>query len=182
MNQTLLILLVALCFSALFSGLEIAFVSSDKLRFEMDSAQNTFYSRILEKFIRNPNLYISTMLVGHNVSLVIYSTMMARVIDALLPPGLITNEFVMVVITTLVSTLIVIVLGEFVPKIIFRHNPNGKLNFFAVPLYLIYIILYPISDRLPEKYSDCQDVLVSSVSNRGQALSAKGAGWPRRRH
>ena len=81
------------------------------------------------------------MLVGHNVSLVIYSTMMARVIDALLPPGLITNEFVMVVITTLVSTLIVIVLGEFVPKIIFRHNPNGKLNFFAVPFIFLYIIL-----------------------------------------
>lgn len=145
MNHTLLILLVALCFSALFSGLEIAFVSSDKLRFEMDSAQNTFCSRILGRFIRNPNLYISTMLVGNNIALVIYSTMMARLIESILPPGLITNEFVMVVITTLVSTLIVIVIDEFVPKIIFRHNPNGKLNFFAVPLYLIYIILYPIS-------------------------------------
>lgn len=145
MNHTLLILLVALCFSALFSGLEIAFVSSDKLRFEMDSAQYTFCSRILGRFIRNPNLYISTMLVGNNIALVIYSTMMARLIESFLPPGLITNEFVMVVITTLVSTVIVIVIGEFVPKIIFRHNPNGKLNFFAVPLYLIYIILYPIS-------------------------------------
>lgn len=145
MNHTLLIMLVALFFSALFSGFEIAFVSSDRLRFETDARQNSLSSRILGRFFNNPNLYISTMLVGNNIALVIYSTMMARLIEMLLPAGFIENEFVLVVLETLVSTAIVIVVGEYVPKTIFRINPNGKLNFFAVPLYLIYILLYPIS-------------------------------------
>ena len=138
-------MLVALFFSALFSGLEIAFVSADRLRFEMDVERNTFSSRLLERFFRNPNIYISTMLVGNNIALVLYSTMMAHLIEMLLPQGLIVNEFLMIVLETLVSTAIVIVVGEFVPKTVFRYNPNGKLNFMAFPIYLIYIILYPIS-------------------------------------
>jgi len=145
MSHTLIIMLVALFFSALFSGLEIAFVSADRLRFEMDVERHTFSSRLLERFFRNPNIYISTMLVGNNIALVLYSTMMAHLIEMLLPQGLIANEFLLIVIETLVSTAIVIVVGEFVPKTLFRFNPNGKLNFLAFPIYLIYIILYPIS-------------------------------------
>ena len=145
MSHTLVIMLVALFFSALFSGLEIAFVSADRLRFEMDLEQHTFSSGLLERFFRNPNIYISTMLVGNNIALVLYSTMMAHLIELLLPKGLITNEFLLIVLETLVSTAIVIVIGEFVPKTVFRSNPNGKLNFFAFHIYLIYIILYPIS-------------------------------------
>ena len=75
MSHTLYILIAALLFSALFSGLEIAFLSSDRLRFEMDLEQRTFSSRLLERFFRNPNIYISTMLVGNNIALVVYSTM-----------------------------------------------------------------------------------------------------------
>ncbi|MCQ2068616.1 MAG: hemolysin family protein [Bacteroidaceae bacterium] len=145
MSHTLIIMLVALFFSALFSGLEIAFVSADRLRFEMDVERHTFSSRLLERFFRNPNIYISTMLVGNNIALVLYSTMMAHLIEMLLPQGFIANEFLLIVIETLVSTAIVIVVGEFVPKTLFRFNPNGKLNFLAFPIYLIYIILYPIS-------------------------------------
>ena len=145
MSHTLVIMLVALFFSALFSGLEIAFVSADRLRFEMDVERHTFSSRLLERFFRNPNIYISTMLVGNNIALVLYSTMMAHLIEMILPEGLISNEFLLIVLETLVSTAIVIVIGEFVPKTIFRSNPNGKLNFLAFPIYLIYIILYPIS-------------------------------------
>jgi CBS domain containing-hemolysin-like protein len=141
-------MLVALFFSALFSGLEIAFVSADRLRFEMDVERHTFSSRLLARFFRNPNIYISTMLVGNNIALVLYSTMMAHLIEALLAmiPGFsVTNDFLLIVIETLVSTAIVIVIGEFVPKTLFRSNPNGKLNILAFPIYLIYIILYPIS-------------------------------------
>jgi CBS domain containing-hemolysin-like protein len=145
MSHTLVIMLVALFFSALFSGLEIAFVSADRLRFEMDVERHTFSSRLLERFFRNPNIYISTMLVGNNIALVLYSTMMAHLIEMLLPEGLISNEFLLIVLETLVSTAIVIVIAEFVPKTVFRSNPNGKLNFLAFPIYLIYIILYPIS-------------------------------------
>jgi len=148
MSHTLVIMLVALFFSALFSGLEIAFVSADRLRFEMDVERHTFSSRLLERFFRNPNIYISTMLVGNNIALVLYSTMMAHLIEMLLAmiPGFsISSEFLLIVIETLVSTAIVIVVGEFVPKTLFRSNPNGKLNILAFPIYLIYIILYPIS-------------------------------------
>ena len=145
MTHTLVIMLVSLFFSALFSGLEIAFVSADRLRFEMDAERRTFSSRLLGLFFRNPNLYLSTMLVGNNIALVLYSTMMAHLIEMLLPAGLISNSFLLIVLETFVSTAIVIVVGEFVPKTLFRSNPNGKLNFFAFPLYLIYIILYPIS-------------------------------------
>ena len=145
MTHTLIIMLVALFFSALFSGLEIGFVQADRLRFEMDVEQRTFSSRLLERFFRNPNIYISTMLVGNNIALVLYSTMMAHLIELLLPQGLIADEFLLIVLETLVSTAIVIVVGEFVPKTIFRSNPNAKLNFLAFPIYLIYIILYPIS-------------------------------------
>ena len=148
MSHTLVIMLVALFFSALFSGLEIAFVSADRLRFEMDVERHTFSSRLLERFFRNPNIYISTMLVGNNIALVLYSTMMAHLIEALLAmiPGFtVTNDFLLIVIETLISTAIVIVIGEFVPKTLFRSNPNGKLNILAFPIYLIYIILYPIS-------------------------------------
>ena len=128
MSHTLLIMLVALFFSALFSGLEIAFVSADRLRFEMDVERHTFSSRLLERFFRNPNIYISTMLVGNNIALVLYSTMMAHLIEILLAkvPGFhIGNEFLLVLIETLVSTAVVIVIGEFLPNTIFRSNPNG---------------------------------------------------------
>ena len=145
MNATVITLLSALFLSALFSGLEIAFLSSDRMRFEMDRENNTFSSRLLSRFFKNPNLYISTMLVGNNIALVVYSTMMARLINSILPSGLLQNEFLVLFLETLLSTAIVIVVGEYVPKTIFRVNPNGKLNFFAFPLYLIYIILYPIS-------------------------------------
>ena len=138
-------MLVALLFSALFSGLEIAFLSSDRLRFEMDVENKTFSSRILSRFYHNPNLYISTMLVGNNIALVVYSTMMAKLIDGIVPDGIIENEFLMVTMETLVSTVVVLVIGEFLPKTIFRVNPNGKLNVLSIPLYLIYILLYPIS-------------------------------------
>ena len=145
MSHTLVIMLVALFFSALFSGLEIAFVSADRLRFEMDVERHTFSSKLLERFFRNPNIYISTMLVGNNIALVLYSTMMARLIEMFLPEGFIKDEFLLIVLETMVSTAIVIVIGEYVPKTLFRSNPNGKLNILAFPVFLIYIILYPIS-------------------------------------
>jgi len=145
MSEILITLIVALVFSALFSGLEIAFVTSDRMRFEMDLEKRTIPSRLLSRFFNNPNIYISTMLVGNNIALVIYSTMMARLMNMLLPDGLVQNGFLLLVLETLVSTAIVIVVGEYVPKTIFRVNPNGKLNFFAFPLYLVYILLFPIS-------------------------------------
>ena len=137
-------LLITMAFSAFFSGMEIAFVSVDKLRFEMDR-KGGVSSRILSLFFRYPNDFISTMLVGNNIALVIYGILMAQIIGDNLLAGWITNHFVMVLIQTVISTLIILVTGEFLPKTLFKINPNLVLNVCALPLFICYIILYPIS-------------------------------------
>ena len=137
-------LLITMAFSAFFSGMEIAFVSVDKLRFEMDR-KGGVSSRILSLFFRNPNDFISTMLVGNNIALVIYGILMAQIIGDNLLAGWITNHFVMVLVQTVISTLIILVTGEFLPKTLFKINPNLPLNVCAVPLFICYVVLYPIS-------------------------------------
>ncbi|MFK2362227.1 hemolysin family protein [Bacteroides fragilis] len=137
-------LLITMAFSAFFSGMEIAFVSVDKLRFEMDR-KGGVSSCILSLFFRNPNDFISTMLVGNNIALVIYGILMAQIIGDNLLAGWITNHFVMVLVQTVISTLIILVTGEFLPKTLFKINPNLALNVCAVPLFICYVVLYPIS-------------------------------------
>ena len=131
-------------FSAFFSGVEIAFVSVDKLRFEMER-KGGITSRILSIFFKNPNEFISTMLVGNNIALVIYGILMAQIIGDNLLAGFIDNHFLMVLAQTVISTLIILVTGEFLPKTIFKINPNLVLNVFAIPLIVCYVVLYPIS-------------------------------------
>ena len=138
-------ILIAMAFSAFFSGMEIAFVSSNKLRFEMDRNEQSINSRILSIFYRNPNNFISTMLVGNNIALVIYGILMAELIEQQLLADFIENEFLLVLIQTIISTLIILVTGEFVPKTLFKINPNFTLNLLAIPTFICYIILYPIS-------------------------------------
>ncbi len=130
--------------SAFFSGIEIAFVSVDKLRFELDRKKG-ISSRILGLFFNNPNNFISTMLVGNNVALVVYGILMAQIIGDKLLAGFIDSYFLMVLIQTVISTLIILVTGEFLPKTLFKINPNLILNVCAIPLFIFYIILYPIS-------------------------------------
>lgn len=134
-----------MAFSAFFSGMEIAFVSSNKLRFEMDRNSQSLNSRILSIFFRNPNNFISTMLVGNNIALVIYGILMAEIIEQYVLVGLIDNEFLMVLIQTLISTFIILVTGEFLPKTLFKINPNFTLNLFALPTFVCYVVLYPVS-------------------------------------
>ena len=138
-------ILITMAFSAFFSGMEIAFVSSNKLRFEMDRNSQSINSRILSIFFHNPNNFISTMLVGNNIALVIYGILMAQVIEQNLLAGFIDNHFLLVLIQTIISTLIILVTGEFLPKTLFKINPNFTLNIFAIPTYICYVLLYPIS-------------------------------------
>jgi CBS domain containing-hemolysin-like protein len=138
-------ILITMAFSAFFSGMEIAFVSSNKLRFEMDRNEQSITSRILSIFYRNPNNFISTMLVGNNIALVIYGILMAELIEQQLLADYISNEFLLVLIQTIISTLIILVTGEFVPKTLFKINPNLTLNLCALPAFICYIILYPVS-------------------------------------
>lgn len=136
-------LAVAMVFSAFFSGLEIAFVSSNRLLAEMDREKNGFSQRALSVFYHHPNNFVSTMLVGNNIALVIYGIFFARIFDTLLFSGL--SDGMRVTADTLLSTLVVLFTGEFLPKTIFKSNPNTLLTFFAVPAFICYVLLYPIS-------------------------------------
>lgn len=138
-------ILITMAFSAYFSGMEIAFVSSNKLRFEMDRNEQSITSRILSIFYHNPNNFISTMLVGNNIALVIYGILMAELIEKQLLADYISNEFLLVLIQTIISTLIILVTGEFMPKTLFKINPNFTLSLLAIPTFICYVVLYPIS-------------------------------------
>ena len=137
-------LLISMVFSAFFSGMEIAFVSSNKLRFEMGRSNN-FTTRILSNFYQHPNNFISTMLVGNNIALVIYGILMAQLIEQYILVDIITNKAMLVFIETIVSTLVILVTGEFMPKTLFKINPNFTLKLFALPTFICYVVLYPIS-------------------------------------
>lgn len=148
MGITLLEIAVILLLSAFFSGMEIAFVSSNKLRITMEQASQSMTSKVLSTFYKHPNHFISTLLVGNNIALVVYGILMARVIDTFIlsPLGLTDNEGgIQVLVQTLLSTIVVLVTGEFLPKTLFKINPNRMLQLFALPSYLFYIILYPVS-------------------------------------
>lgn len=144
MMDTFIYVLITMAFSAFFSGMEIAFVSMDKLRFEMEKRPGITTS-VISFFMRNPNNFISTMLVGNNIALVIYGIFMAQIIEGKLLAGLISNEFLLVLVQTIISTLIILVTGEFLPKTLFKVNPNLMLRVFALPLFLCYVILFPVS-------------------------------------
>ncbi len=137
-------ILIVMAFSAFFSGMEIAFVSVDKLRFEMERKSGPV-SGIVSYFLHNPNNFISTMLVGNNIALVVYGILMAELIEKNLLAGIVSNQFLLVLLQTLVSTLIVLVFGEFLPKNLFKIDSNLMLRVFAIPLFICYVILYPIS-------------------------------------
>ena len=140
----LVYLLISVLFSAFFSGMEIAFVSIDKLRFEMDRKPG-ITSSILTYFFRHSSNFISTMLVGNNIALVIYGILMAQILEPHLVALVGSNEFLILLLQTVISTLIIIVTGEFLPKTFFKMNPNLMLRIFAIPLYILYVVLYPIS-------------------------------------
>ncbi len=143
MTHLIIGLLITLLFSAFFSGMEIAFVSSNRLRAEMDREKNGLSQRALDVFFSHPNNFVSTMLVGNNIALVVYGILFARIFDTTLFYSL--SDGARVMADTLLSTIVVLFTGEFLPKTLFRSNPNGMLTFFAIPAYVCYVVLYPIS-------------------------------------
>ena len=166
-DSTLIIeTLISLLFSAFFSGMEIAFISSSKLRFEMEREEKNFTSHLIDTFYQHPNSFISTLLVGNNIALVIYGILMASLINKfiLIPIGIhqaigdCPNEVFCLLTQTILSTLVVLVTGEFLPKTLFKLNPNRMMNVFAVPAYFFYIILWPIS-----KFTSCISKLLLRI-------------------
>ena len=136
-------IVITMVLSAFFSGMEIAFVSSNRLLIEMEKEKNGLAQKCLTVFYNNPNGFVSTMLVGNNIVLVVYGILFAQLFDATLfhPYEPATR----VVLDTILSTLIVLFTGEFLPKTLFKSNPNRLLTFFAPLAYIFFIVLWPIS-------------------------------------
>lgn len=143
MTDTIIGLLATMVFSAFFSGMEIAFVSSNRMLAEMERGKNGMSQKAIAFFYRHPNNFVSTMLVGNNIALVIYGILFAQIFDATLFSSLGDGE--RVTADTLASTVVVLFTGEFIPKLIFKSNPNRMLSLFALPAMICYILLYPIS-------------------------------------
>lgn len=138
--------------SAFFSGMEIAFVSSNRMLAEMDREGNSIAKNIISRFYNHPNGFVSTMLVGNNIVLVVYGILVARLFDNTIFSSL--DDGIKVTADTLLSTLVILFTGEFLPKILFKNNANRLLSVFSVPAYLFYIILWPIS-RFSTLVSKC---------------------------
>ena len=143
MTNLIIGLIITMIFSAFFSGMEIAFVSSNRLRAEMDREKNGLAQQAIDVFYRHPNNFVSTMLVGNNIALVIYGILFARIFDATLFYSL--SDGARVTADTLLSTAVVLFTGEFLPKTVFKSSPNTMLTIFAVPAYICYVVLWPVS-------------------------------------
>jgi CBS domain containing-hemolysin-like protein len=143
MINLIIALLVTMLFSGFFSGMEIAFVSSNRMLAEMDREKGGLSQRCLTIFYQHPSHFVSTMLVGNNIALVVYGILFAQIFDQTLFYYL--SDGMRVTADTLLSTVVVLFTGEFLPKMLFKNNPNSMLTFFAIPAWICYVLLWPIS-------------------------------------
>ena len=146
-SNTILIITISILISAFFSGIEIAFITANKLLIELKNKQGSLSAKILSPFVSNPSRFISTTLVGNNLGLVLYGIYMAAFLDPILHellPGIAEKKFLLLLISTVVSTIIVLVMGEFIPKALFRINPDIVLRLLAVPFLLTYYLFWPL--------------------------------------
>ena len=138
-----LYILLALIASAFFSGMEIAFLSTDKLRLELDRNKGGFSAKILGLLYGRPDRFITTMLLGNNVALVIYGLLMAELMEPWLISLVGKNDGLILLLQSILSTLLILFVGEFMPKVTFRANPNRTMRFFSGLAFVVYVVLYP---------------------------------------
>ena len=143
-----IIVAITLFFSALCSGLEIAFNSINRLQLEVELTKNTFSAKIISLFYKNQSRFMTSLLLGNNIALIIYGMSMSQLLDAPVVRWLqaisLDNDFMILLVKTVLATLLVLLAGEFLPKMLFRINPNAILSFFAFPTFLCYCLLYPL--------------------------------------
>ncbi len=147
MDKFIIIAITTIISSAFFSGMEIAFITANKLKIELDKKNRLFSGKVLSRFKDNPADFISTMLLGNTISLVIYGITMAHIIGPYIKdllPDSIHSDFIVLIIQTIVSTLLILFVAEFAPKVFFRINPNKILRIFIFPLFVLYYLLFPI--------------------------------------
>jgi putative hemolysin len=140
-------IIITLILSAFFSGMEIAFITSNKLKVELDKGKGLITAKIMSAFYREPSRLLGTLLLGNNIAMVIYGIAMANILEPfllLLLPGQLHSGLMVLLLQTFIATLIILILAEFLPKVLFRINANAIITFFAIPLWLIYYFLYPI--------------------------------------
>ncbi|MBW6459534.1 MAG: hemolysin family protein [Bacteroidales bacterium] len=143
----ILVILLMLALSAFFSGMEIAYVTANKLKIELDKSKGLLTAHILSGFFRDPSRFIGTLLLGNNIALVIYGIAFANLLEPWLwsvLPQILQTEFVTLLLQTLIATLVILIFAEFLPKTLFRINPNAVISFFAIPLVIMYYLMYPI--------------------------------------
>ncbi len=140
----ILIILLAVIFSAFFSGMEIAFVASNKLQIELDRKQRAFSSDIIRIFTNNPGQFIATMLIGNNIALVVYGLFFSKLLTPAFTP-LIGSDILVLILNTIISTAIILLVAEFLPKTIFIISPNFYLKVLSIPTLFFYGIFYPVS-------------------------------------
>jgi CBS domain containing-hemolysin-like protein len=146
-NNYVVYVVISLIFSAFFSGIEIAYISANKLQIELQKKQGMWSGKVLSKFLARPGQFIGTTLIGNTIMLVLFGTFMAYLLDDPLRnlfPESFNNEAVILISQTVLSTLLVLITGEFLPKSLFMLDPNRMLNFFALPILIIYSVMYPI--------------------------------------
>ncbi|NVK53332.1 MAG: HlyC/CorC family transporter [Flavobacteriaceae bacterium] len=144
METQIAIIVISIILSAFFSGMEIAFVSANKLHIELEKKKEGFLSKVLAKLTNKSSKFITTMLVGNNIALVVYSIYMGNFLIKILPLESF-NDFTILLIQTVISTLIILITAEFLPKAIFRVYANDALKYFAIPAYFFYILFHLFS-------------------------------------
>ena len=144
MLTEIVIIIVSILLSAFFSGMEISFVSANKMHIELEKKKDTFLANILARLTQKPSKFITTMLVGNNIALVVYGYFMGDLLMRVFQHQ-IQNEFVLLLTQTFLSTLIILITAEFLPKAVFRIYSNEALKLFAVPAYLFYFLFNVLS-------------------------------------
>ena len=148
MIQTDLIIIVCLILSAFFSGMEIAFVSSNRIYLEIEKSQQGFTSKVLKSITQKPSRFIATMLLGNNVALVLYGIFMGdRILQIFYPQTLLSGEASLLIVfyQTLISTAIILLTAEFLPKVFFQLYANTFIKIFSIPVAFFYALFYPIT-------------------------------------
>ena len=141
------IVILSLLVSALFSSVEIAFLSSNRLKLELDLKKNSFIAKLINNFVKHQSMFIGCILLGNNIANVVYGISIARILEPVIVsvlPDALSNEFSILLCQTIISTLLILFIGEFIPKTLSRINPDGLMHVVAFPMMIIYIVLFPL--------------------------------------